>query len=88
MNYFKQLTTSAFSTRMRKHTLSTDDFAELFTCAPLRAIFLFFCDWNVVATPRKPKNYGVKKTDWAGWTSFIEGQIDELMVVEDDPVSL
>ena len=60
-------------------------------CLPLLhwgATLLFFWHWNVVATLRKSRNYGLKKTYWACWTSFIEDWIDYLMVVEDDPVFL
>ena len=37
---------------------------------------------------KKTKNLWIEKADWAGWISFIEGRIDDLMVVEDDPVFL
>ena len=34
----------------------------------------------------KTKKLWIAKADCVGWTSFIEGRTDDLMVVGDDPV--
>ena len=36
----------------------------------------------------KTKKLWIEKADWVGWTSSVEGRIDDLMVVGDDPVFL
>ena len=40
------------------------------------------------STTEKTKKLWIEKADWVGWTSFVEGRIDDLMVVGDDPVFL
>ena len=69
-----------------KHSLSTDELAELSNGTPPR--FLLLWDWKVEATLKNTKKFWIEKTDWASWTYIFEGRIDDLMVVMDDPVSL
>ena len=71
-----------------KHSLSTDDFAELLTGAPQRGHVPVIMRSERSSITEKTKKLGIEKTDWVGWTSFIEGRIEDLMVVGDDPVFL
>ena len=71
-----------------KHSLSTDEFAELFTGAPQRGHVPVIMRLERSSTTEKTKKLWVEKADWVGWTSFVEGRIDDLMVVGDDPVFL
>ena len=69
-----------------KHSLSTDDVAELFTGVPLRGYVPVIMRLESSSITENTKKLWIEKGDWPGWTSFIEGRIDDLMVVEDDPV--
>ena len=71
-----------------KHSLSTDEFAELFTGAPERGHVLVIMRLERSSITEKTKKLWIEKADWVGWTSFIEGRIDDPMVVGDDPVFL
>ena len=71
-----------------KHSLSTDEFAELFTGAPRRGHVPVIMRLERSSTTEKTKKLWIEKADWVGWTSFVEGRIDDLMVVGDDPVFL
>ena len=71
-----------------KHSLSTDEFAELLTGAPPRGYVPVIMRLERSYNTEKSKKYWIEKTHWAGWTSFIETRIDDLTVVEDDPVFL
>ena len=69
-----------------KHSLSTDEFAELFTGAPQRGHVPVIMRLERSSTTEKTKKLWIEKADWVRWTSFVEGRIDDLMVVGDDPV--
>ena len=71
-----------------KHSLSTDEFAELFTGAPQRGHVPVIMRLERSSTTEKTKKLWIEKADWVGCTSFVEGRIDDLMVVGDDPVFL
>ena len=71
-----------------KHSLSTDEFAEMFTGAPQRGHVPVIMRLERSSTTEKTKKLWIEKADWVGWTSFVEGRIDDLMVVGDDPVFL
>ena len=71
-----------------KHSLSSDEFAELFTGAPQRGHVPVIMRLERSSTTEKTKKIWIEKADWVGWTSFVEGRIDDLMVVGDDPVFL
>ena len=68
-----------------KHSLSTDEFAELFTGAPQRSHVPVIMSLERSSITEKTKKLWIEKPDWVGWTSFIEGRIDDLMAVGDDP---
>ena len=70
------------------HSLSTDEFAELFTGAPQRGHVPVIMRLERSSTTEKTKKLWIEKADWVGWTSFVEGRIDDLMIVGDDPVFL
>ena len=72
----------------RKHSLSTDEFAEMFTGAPQRGHVPVIMRLERSSITDKTKKLWIEKSDWVGWTSFIEGRIVDLMVVGNDPVSL
>ena len=71
-----------------KHSLSTDEFAELFTGAPHRGHVPVSMRLERSSITEKTKKLWIEKADWVGWTSFIESRINDLMVVGDDPVFL
>ena len=71
-----------------KHSLSTDEFTELFTGAPQRGHVPVIMRLERSSITKKTKKLGIEEADRVGWTSFIEGRIDDLMVVGDDPVFL
>ena len=70
------------------NTLSTDEFAELFTGAPQRGHVPVIMRLERSSITEKTKKIWIEKADCVGWTSFVEGRIDDLMVVGDDPVFL
>ena len=71
-----------------KHSLSTDEFAELFNGAQQRGHVPVIMRLERSGITEKTKKLWIEKADWVGWTSFIEGRTDDLMVVGDDPVFL
>ena len=71
-----------------KHTLSTDEFSELFTCAQLRGQILVVMRLECRSNPETSKKFWIEKNDWSCRTSFIEGRIDVPMVIEENPVFL
>ena len=68
--------------------MSTDEFAELFTGAPLRGHIPLIMRLERGKNTEKTKILWIEKIDWVGRPSFIDGRIDGLMIVEDDPVFL
>ena len=56
-----------------KHSLSTDEFAELFTVAPQRGHVPVFMRLERSSITEKIEKLWIEKADWVGWTSFIEG---------------
>ena len=72
-----------------KHSLSTQEFAAvLFTGAPQRGHVPVIMRLERSSIFEKTKILWIEKADWVGWTSFVEGRIDDLMVVGDDPLFL
>ena len=64
-----------------KHSRSTDEFAELLTSAPQKGHVPVIMRLERSSITEKTKKLWIEKADWVGWTSFIEGRIDDLMVV-------
>ena len=54
-----------------KHSLSTDEFAELFTGAPRRGYVPVIMRLERSSTTEKTKKLWIEKADWVGWTSFV-----------------
>ena len=71
-----------------EHSLSTDEIDELFTGALQRDHVPVIMRLERSSITEKTKKLWIENADWVCWTSFIEGRIDDLMVVGDDPVFL
>ena len=71
-----------------KYSLPTDEFAELFIDAPQRGHVPVILRLERISITEKTKKLWIEKADCVGCTSFIEGRIDDLTVVRDDPVFL